>query len=304
MDSFDFGVLALTIVVILLGLVLVYFTLRSFIKIWGSRGLTSGRSSLVKNLGLLALLSGIIALIHFWLVGGPNTEETLGTNDGYIEAQIGLPLVVLGIILTYLALPFRRTKVDKSLWPWPRRHKAANSLMLILVIVLGIVVYERLALRAHREDFIQARAAIDTVYTDIVAKVGQPDNFRRTSECSRPSQEFGQGPLSCSVGTDFIYGVGSKQQANKLFHQIQGIIGGHSDLFVQTQPLATSITDTLVIRNSYHDAQDYYSLGGLKCTSKYIYDTPEETYLKLHKPLPHNLYISLGCYGRSKANYY
>jgi hypothetical protein len=173
------------------------------------------------------------------------------------------------------------------------------------LIIVGFLVYQYISTQLNKRDFQQARAAIDTIYADIVARVGQPDNSKRTNDCSRPSEEFTQGPLSCSVGTDFIYGVDNEQQANQLFKQIQAIIAAHPELFKSTKPLSSSITDTLVVNTYYHSAEDYYSRGGnMDCFNKYIYDTPREIDLSVINPSQKPLQINIDCSDWAKAQYY
>src|SRR6185437_976480 len=100
-----------------------------------------------------------------------------------------------------------KTPKQKTFW---ENKWLLIPLGLIAVVALGFA-YHSYSVWANEKQFSQARSAIDTIYADIVNKVGHPDNFKRTNDCSRPSQEFTQGPLSCSVGTDFIYGVDNEQ---------------------------------------------------------------------------------------------
>ena len=165
-------------------------------------------------------------------------------------------------------------------------------------------MYRSYSIWRNERDFAQARAAIDTVYADIVAKVGQPDNYKRTNNCSRPSQEFGQGPLSCSVGTDFIYGVNDETQANTLFKQIQSVISQHPELLKPTKPLSTSIKDTLVVNDYYHDTQDYYEGGNIACFAKYSFDTPREIDLITANPLKKPMEVNINCVNEAKNQYY
>jgi hypothetical protein len=194
---------------------------------------------------------------------------------------------------------------DKSARLWPLRYKLFSVLILIVFAVAGFFVYQKIALELNRRGFQQARSAIDTVYGDIVAKVGPPDNSKSINDCSRPSEEFDQGPLSCSVGADFIYGVSDHNQANNLFRQIQGVIAQHPSLFHLAQALDTSIKDTLVVNTYYHSAQDYYKMGDMDCSIKYSYDTPSNTYLSLKgSDSKKAFYVAIGCSDWAKAQYY
>ena len=193
---------------------------------------------------------------------------------------------------------------NKSARLWPLRHKLFSVFILIVLVVAGFFVYQRIALELNRQGFKQARSAIDTVYADIVAKVGPPDNSKRVNDCSRPNEEFDQGPLSCSIGTDFIYGVSDQNQANDLFKQIQGVIAQHPSLFHLTQALDTSIKDTLVVNTYYHSAQDYYNTAGMDCSIKYTYDTAREIDLSINDPTKKSFEVNIDCSGWAKAQYY
>ena len=193
-------------------------------------------------------------------------------------------------------------KQAKSRIVWPKEHKLLSLLILVVLGVVSFFVYQRVALELNKRDFQQARAAIDKVYADIVTQVGRPDNSKRVNDCSRPDQEFGQGPLSCSVGIDFIYGVNNELDADTLFKKIQAVIGSHGDL-KPTKALDDSIHDTLVVNSYYHSAQDFYSVSDINCSVKYTYDTPRETFLSINSNLK-TFYVSLGCDGAARASYY
>ncbi len=191
-----------------------------------------------------------------------------------------------------------------SLLMWSSGHKFASTALFLLILVAGFFVYQRIALEMNEHAFQQARVTIDTIYADIASRVGKPDNFKRTNDCSRPSQEFEQGPLSCSVDTDFIYGVTDEQAANALFKQIQGVISLHKDLIEPIKPLDNSIKDTLVVNSYYHSAEDYYKTSSMDCSVKYTYSTPREIDLSITDSTKKPLEINIVCSDWAKAQYY
>jgi len=70
-----------------------------------------------------------------------------------------------------------------------------------------------------------------------------------------------------------------------------------------TKPVSTQIITTGVVTTNYHGSQNFYRVNNLECTSKYVYNTPEETFLKLkHSGIP--LFIVIGCTGPAKKQYY
>ena len=93
---------------------------------------------------------------------------------------VEIKLVGLNTLMAKLAL----SKLRGSLF-WVRTHKIYSLLILIVLLIAGIFVYEKVALELNRLAFKSAQHAIDTVYEDIVKGVGQPDNSKATNECSR-----------------------------------------------------------------------------------------------------------------------
>ena len=193
---------------------------------------------------------------------------------------------------------------SRNFLPWIRRHKFLSLLYAIVLLVIGVFVYEKVALELNKRAFAQARTAIDTIYADIVAKVGQPDDYKVSNNCSRLSREFEREPIVCNVNTSFIYGVSNEDEANSLFKKIQGFISDYKTTFKPIKPLSSSITSLLVVNTYYHDAQDYYKIGVLDCTAKYVYDTPEETYLQLKESRLKPFYIRIGCSDWARQEYY
>jgi len=159
-------------------------------------------------------------------------------------------------------------------------------------------------LELNKRDFQRASRAIDSIYAEIVSQVGQPDNTKRSQTCSRTYQEFsGYGPPNCDVDIEFTYGVASLSGANKIYKSIQYIVT--HDSLKSVSPLSSKITRTLISDKYYSEAQDNYVFNSLNCTSKYVYDTPQDTFLtlKTNKDLK-SLYVVLGCSGAARQQYY
>lgn len=187
---------------------------------------------------------------------------------------------------------------------WFRRHKWASLGLLVIILSLGFWGYETYSRYTDKRSFENARAAIDVLYADIVSEVGPPDNYKHTNDCSRPSGVYEEGPLSCSVGTSFIYGVDSQAEANSLYKKIQGTVARKSELFKPSQPLSAAIEDTLVVNTHYYSALDRYVSNSLPCTIKYIYNTAREIDLEIvnqdYKPFQ----VSISCSDFAKKEYY
>lgn len=199
----------------------------------------------------------------------------------------------------------RKTKNKKT---WLTNPKNRPHIFLVALIFLGggFFAYQSYAKWQDKNKFKQAQASINELYSEIVAKVGQPDNYQKTNSCSRPNLKFEQGPLSCDVDIDFIFGVKNESEALNLFKNIQNTIKARSDLFVQDGRLETNIPSVLVASDIYRIARDEYkSSGGVRCVAVYTYNTPSETYLKLTKDIgKQTFYVTIGCNGNAKYEYY
>lgn len=188
---------------------------------------------------------------------------------------------------------------------WVRSHKLYSLFIFIVLLVVGFFVYEKIALELNKQAFAQARVAINTVYADIVSQVGQPDNSKQTSECSRSHVAIGDGPLSCYLDTEFIYAVTNKQQADQLMKNIKSVINNNTDLFVSSSAPTSIIYVNPAPSSGSNSEINYYSTSGLFCAIKYVYDTPKETFLEL---LNHNnkktFFAALSCSGDAREAFY
>ncbi len=185
-----------------------------------------------------------------------------------------------------------------------KKHKITSAVLLILILVGGFFVYQRVVLELNKRAFAHARAAIDTVYADIVSQVGVPDDSKTIELCTQRYQEFtGYSDTTCHIDKSFIYGVVDKTDANILFKKIQSIINSNSQ-FKPTRSPASSITDSLAVNTYYHAASDKYKASGLDCVVNYVYDTPREIDLGIKDKNKKPFEITVGCYGPARQAYY
>jgi len=197
-------------------------------------------------------------------------------------------------------------KTKKSIKSLGMAHRKLIAFIVIIALAVGAYfVYQAVALRINKHDFQKARTAIDTIYADIVSKVGQPDDQKIVNNCTRTYQEFtGYSAPTCHVDTILIYGVKDGANANQQFKKIQNIVSAHADLLKPSRPLSKSITDQFVVDTINHAASDTYSLGSLHCVANYVYDTPDETFLEIKDTSNKSLQITIGCYGPARQQYY
>lgn len=151
----------------------------------------------------------------------------------------------------------------------------------ILVLGFGYYAYNSYIKWNDRHRFEQAQASIDELYTDIVAKVGEPNNYRRSASCSRPNQKFEQGPLSCNVGVEFVYDLNDRSEAESKYESAQSVIKNQNQLFTLTT-YDKKLKD--VSFNTWLSVSGYGKMiaaNGMGCVFKFVFDTPKSTYLDI-----------------------
>jgi hypothetical protein len=197
----------------------------------------------------------------------------------------------------------KKKSVWQKIFDWLKPRPKISALLFVVLLFLFWLPVHAYRVHAENQKFIQTRAAIDTAYEQIEKNLGQPDNLKRTSSCSKQSKQIFNTKLLCTAGTNLIYGVVSRSQADILVSQIQKIITGTKLFKALSAP--AHITDSLVYDTYYHDALDTYrgphSIG---CSVKYSFDTPEETDLSINssKKLPFEVFMS--CSAEAKRAVY
>jgi hypothetical protein len=195
------------------------------------------------------------------------------------------------------------TTRNKNPLIWIRCHRFFSLVILLIIFLVGFLGFEAYQSHQNKVAFQQARVAIDQVYGDIVAKVGPPADSRQINTCSRHHQEFEEGPLSCAVGTSFIYAVNDRDDATQKYKAVQNVIKDKPDLLKPDGKFSTSISDELLITTYYHSAYDNLkSKDGMECSSKYVYDTPREMDLTVSSP--HALEIYIVCSDEARKQLY
>ena len=186
--------------------------------------------------------------------------------------------------------------------------------MLSGVIIIAIVVVAALFVlipaddRHDKQDFIQARASIDTIYEDIVASIGHPDDYKNSDTCSSGYSGPYDLITDCVISTDFIYGVKDRQDAISLSKKIERLIGIHTEM-LQTRPAPDSGIPNSPAPSNFSDSHItwYKTLDGLSCSYGYVFDrTNDRTKLELKKSSKGLKRFSAGisCAGEAKEEYY
>ena|SRR3989344_1899346 len=186
---------------------------------------------------------------------------------------------------------------------WIRRHKLYSLLLFIVLLVAGIFVYQKVALELNRRAFAQARTTIDAVYADIVAQVGQPDDYRRDNICRTTQEVYGEGALSCYVTTDLILGVEDKQQSDQFINKIKDIISMQSNFILESEPTIPSVNTSA--GSDSEPSRDYYKTNKvIECVVSYVFEPTFNTLLIKKVTNKKTLYVSIDCTAGAKGAFY
>lgn len=187
---------------------------------------------------------------------------------------------------------------------WVGSHRVYSLLFLIVLLVAGFFVYQKVATELDRRAFANARIAIDEVYAVIVKEVGEPDNSKFVSECSEGYSGAYNPVTACSVGTEFIYGIASRDDYLNKVGEIRTVILKHKTFKPIERPLS-NIDVNPAVSTEINSELDSYSISGLLCSVKYTFDIPHETFLSLKSSDGKKLfYITMGCSSKTRTAYY
>lgn len=188
---------------------------------------------------------------------------------------------------------------------WPKKHKWLTFFIAVLIIIAGLLAYESISYRLNKRAWFQAKESIDTIYADIVSRMGQPDDFIKYGDCRGFRGEFGeQGPINCEIYTSFIYAANNQNNADKLKTDIRSIVNSHNDIWLTSQ---TAPYNPFVAESQGGPGVDYYkTANNIECNAYYDSTPSFNTKLKLKdvsngsKPF----YISLSCKGLARGKYF
>lgn len=107
----------------------------------------------------------------------------------------------------------------------PRRSILAFAVVVLAVALVWAVTYftHQHAVNTDKARFTQANKDVQTVASQIVAAVGQPQDRKDGGKCSYAHQEFSKGPLSCEVYSYLAYGVNSPDEVNAIVQKTLGV---------------------------------------------------------------------------------
>jgi hypothetical protein len=188
---------------------------------------------------------------------------------------------------------------------WPKKHKWLSLLILLLIVVIGALAYDAIAYRLDKRAWFQAKESIDTIYADIIAKVGQPDDYIKYGNCRGFRGELGEeNPINCEIYTSFIYAVNNQIKVDKLKSDARNIVNSHNDIWLSSQ--ATS-QNPFIPESEGGPGGDYYiTPKNIECNAYYDFTPSFNTKMKLKDASNGNkqFYISLSCAGHAKGKYF
>lgn len=284
-------------------LVSVWLVLRSLIKLIKNRH--SPRNYRAERTALVLISIGLVMFFFFAISGGPSGGKAIQTNNGYLVPQIAAMLLLVGVVLTFISYPpFKKTPAEKATrvtWPWPRRHKILSLLAILIALVIAGTILENHDESTEKHNFAMARAAIDAVYDDTVAKIGPPDDSNRKNYCDASHEEFASPTYSCTVETDFIYGVPNLNSANLIRRKFQGLLAPQKFKSLYINP---SISGDEATGKLEYLATDEYAYNDLGCNINYFFDSPDRLNLSIRSNSYKPLEIYFMCTSHARTHYY
>lgn len=186
---------------------------------------------------------------------------------------------------------------------WPKKHKWLMLLITLLVIILCALAYDAVSYRFDKQAWDRTSESIDSIYSDVGAKYGQPDDHLARKSCGAATGPYGESSdILCEMSVSFIYPASDIFTADKLIANIRNLLNTRSDLQKDKSPHVSSFQD----ESDGGPTIDYYKTNkGIKCQALYIYDPSFNTQMNLRKPSNQKqFYVSLSCVGSARGKYY
>ena len=178
----------------------------------------------------------------------------------------------------------------------------AFGVLLVGSLVVGGLVYVGLVWR-EKQQFAQAEKEMDALYTQIVQKVGKPNQEKKERSCGYASRELGRGPRSCSIARYFLYEGRSADESNEIVKDILSISGG-----TYLQSFGDKSVNSFVHMGNYRTDQrldqDFRDTIGLVCNLGYIFPVLEVPGNTFKPTTAENLQISITCSASAMAEYF
>ena len=210
-----------------------------------------------------------------------------------------------------------------------KKNQGIILIFFLIVVVGGFVAYRQYSVWTDKQKFEKAQASIDTLYADIVVRlgppnnyehnqscgrpnqkfeqgplscnVGLPSNYERSQSCGRPNQKYNQGPLSCNVGIGFVYALNEGSDPLELIQSIDNVISLEQSGFkFNDSSLGNELTPPVIIKEYLNKP------SGMDCRIKYAYDSPQDIHLELKDNSIGSspLYVGLSCGSSARTEYY
>lgn len=205
----------------------------------------------------------------------------------------------------------KQGSIKKPGFVFRKKHLPFLIVFIATILAAGLFLYRDYSIRADKNRFEQAHKSIDVLYSDIVAKVGQPDNVKQDQSCGYASRKFSRGPLSCAVGINFAYVIPNADEATNLAKTINDAVSRKNNVFTTSYSNAGSILPFV----SLQGLRDYQEIKNdltekssqKRCYLTVVYALSSSIYHPLSvssEKSDRELSIQLGCKDSAKAEYY
>jgi hypothetical protein len=87
---------------------------------------------------------------------------------------------------------------------------------LLAFAVLRAAIINPILTAREKAMFEQAEADLKLIAEEVQEVIGKADDSAQDNTCSRPSQKYDEGPLSCSVRTSLLYRQTGVEKTNEI----------------------------------------------------------------------------------------
>lgn len=184
--------------------------------------------------------------------------------------------------------------------------------VLVILLVTGLIgfgVYRDYSIKADKEKFEQAKASIDALYTDIVARAGEPEKVEIKESCSRASRKLEKGPLSCGSHVYLVYPTANESEATALVININDTLNLASDTLKITYTNSSTELPFEEVNASVKRQETSSSFidirSGISCSMSFVYALSGDLYHVFSSDVSEkSTSVQIVCGDSAKAEYY
>ncbi len=168
-------------------------------------------------------------------------------------------------------------KVKTKCSPWVKSRP--KTTILLIVIGVGLLWYG-LVVFADFVQFKMAERRVDTLYSETIKNLGEPDTKTLEGSCGYASAKFHKGDLGCGYGFSLVYKATDLDKANELANTFAALMENQKSFKItfksQESPVDLS---KLYFGRSEVSYQQKETTFRLSCTARVMNVGEGETYL-------------------------